>query len=112
MEIWVTLDGAKFTISPDPATVKVGTPVIWRFLANQLAPERIRWTAYFHHGSPFRLQPIEFTTTTQLSSGQHAGATGAAVPEDPKDYKYGVRAENAQTQFKLGDEDPTLIVTL
>ena len=107
MEIWVNFDVGKFTIAPDPATVKVGTPVVWRFLANQSAPERIRWTVYFHHGSPFRVQPAEFVTTTQFSGGQHTGATGAVIPDDAGDYKYGVRAEDAHTQNKLGDEDPT-----
>ena len=112
MEIWVSFDFGKFTVTPDPATVKAGTPLIWRFRSNLAVQDRVRWTVYFYHGSPFRFEPKEISTTTQSAAGQHAGATGTMVPDDPGDYKYGVRAEDAFKQNILGDDDPRLIVTL
>src|SRR5262245_36587599 len=110
MEIWVLFDGQKFTVTPERARVTVGTPVTWRFQANLPQIPRIRWAAFFNHGSPFRFEANEFRTTTQADAGQHTGATGAMPPESPGDYKYGVRAEDTATQNKLGEDDPHLIV--
>jgi hypothetical protein len=112
MEIWVSFDGQKFTISPDPARVKVNTPVIWRFQANQVSTNLIRWTVLFREKSPFQFQAGAFTTTTQSVQGQHSGATGAMAPDKPGDYKYAVRADDALTQSELGEDDPYLTVTL
>lgn len=112
MEVWVSLVGGKFTILPDPARVSVGTPVTWRFQTNGLTNPLVRWTVSFPTHSPFKSSLKEFTTTTQLSGGQHAGATGAMAPDSPGDYKYDVRVEDARTQTQLGNDDPHLIVTL
>jgi hypothetical protein len=111
MEIWVAFDGKTFRLSPDPAVVQSGTLVTWRFQTNKLSSERIRWTVYFQHGSPFRLQASQFTTTTSSTAGQHTGTTGATSADDPGDYKYGVRAEDPLIKHILGDDDPRLIVT-
>jgi len=111
MEIRVSFDGRNFKISPDPARVKAGTLVKWRFHANHLGFDRILWTVFFHHGSPFQFQADEFTTTTQSDQGQHTGTTDEMAPDTPGDYKYGVRSEDARTQHRLGEDDPRLLVT-
>ena len=112
MEIWVTFAGGKFTITPDPARVRVGTPIVWRFLAHQSSPENIRWTVYFSNNSPFFFPTTEIITNTHSIDGQHTGATGAVAPQHPGEYKYGVRTENPQNQETMGDDDPQLVVTL
>lgn len=114
MEVWVSFNSQKFTFAPDPARVKVGTPVTWRVQANGSQSTLIRWTVFFNHGSPLRskLDELTITTTTQSHAGQHTGVTGAIAPNKPGDYKYGVRAEDAQTDEPLGEDDPYLIVTL
>jgi hypothetical protein len=110
MEIWVEFDGNQFRISPDPAVVNSGTPVIWKFQSNTLSNQRIRWEVYFSRGSPFHDQGDRFTTTTTRTFGQHAGATGAMSADDPGDYKYGVRAIDLPSRMLLGDDDPYLEV--
>jgi hypothetical protein len=110
MEIWAEFDGKSWRFHPDPAIVDQGTPITWRFQNTTLLIPRIRWTAYFDHGAPFRTQGDRFSTITSLFFGQHAGSTGTVTADDPGDYKYGVRAEDALSQAVLGDDDPRLIV--
>ena len=112
MEIWVSYDGQQFKFTPDRARVKVGTPVIWRFQADQLRIASTRWTVFFQKGSPFLVKSNEFSTTTSNDLGQQTGATEPLIADTPGDYKYGVRAEDAATQVLLGEDDPYLIVTL
>jgi hypothetical protein len=40
----------------------------------------------------------------------HEGAVGPMTTENPGEYKYGIKVENAETEEQLGDDDPTLIV--
>jgi hypothetical protein len=50
------------------------------------------------------------STITSFIFGQHAGSTGTVTADDPGNYKYGVRAEDALNQVVLGDGAPRLIV--
>lgn len=111
MEIWVEFNGGRWHFSPDPATVARGTPVIWKFQTNTLPVQKILWTAYFDHGSPFGDQGNRFITNTVISAGQHVGTTGAMSADEPGDYKYGVRADDVLGGTTLGDDDPRLIVS-
>jgi hypothetical protein len=111
MEIWVEFDGAKWSFSPDPAVVSRGTPIMWRFRSIALSIPQVLWTVYFTHGSPFRSQGTQFTTTTANFVGQHTGTTGSVTADDPGEYKYGVRAQDVSNQSTLGDDDPRLVVT-
>jgi len=122
----------KIVVSPDPAEVWVGNPIVWRFEAKSMQVRRIRWTVYFHRprllstlAAPFhfwrwllfRRRGIPFfpgvgtelSSTTQ-AAGAHEGTIGPATPESPGEYKYGVRVENAETGATLGDDDPILLV--
>jgi hypothetical protein len=110
MEIWVEFDSSirKFRVSPNPAIVKRGTSITWRFRADNFSGPGILWTVYFDQGTPFAQSM--FTTGSAISNGQHTGATTAKSADKPGDYKYGVRAQDSSTKNKLGDEDPILRV--
>jgi hypothetical protein len=114
MEIWVEFDSStkKFRTMPDPAIVSKGTPVNWRFRTdNTEGPARIRWSVYFHNGSPFGTYTIDIPTFSGRITGQHIALTATMFADDPGDYKYGVKAENASTGALLGEDDPKLEVT-
>jgi hypothetical protein len=111
MEIWVTFAHGKLICSPDPAGVQQGTPVTWRFRADELSVPLLRWTVYFNHSSPFSGQVNQLTADTIPVSGQHTRTTGAMSADKPGDYKYGVRVVDSSNQQTLGDDDPRLIVT-
>ena len=102
--------GAPLTISPDPATVKVGERVVWRMsFSEREMSERLKWTIYFENGRhPFETLP-EGSWSIEADSAQESEFTcGPATT--PGDYKYGVRVENASTGAQLSDDDPRLIV--
>lgn len=118
MEIWVEFLDGKWRISPDPAEVKHGMPVLWRFRAEGLGAHRVRWSVHFKK-SPFKPQPGSAaggpftiaTETTQNENGQHTGSSSSTNTDNrPGDYKYDVRAQDAETDETLGNEDPRLIV--
>jgi len=112
MEIWVEFDGEKrkFNISPEPAVAKRGTPVMWRFQANNLSTvPQIRWVIHFGSSSPFGALNT-LTTKSSESAGQHTAATGPTPTDVVGDHKYAVRAVDPSTEDKLGDDDPYLRV--
>jgi hypothetical protein len=115
MEIWVEFDRltAKFRTSPEPATVKRGTPVKWRFRTdNSQETARIRWSVYFKpESNPFGYQRPIFSTLSGEADGQHSATTGIVFADTPGDYKYGVRAEDMSTEKELGNDDPWLKVS-
>jgi len=110
MEIWVEFNGKDWRTTPDPAVVKRGELVSWRFQANGVHNRPIRWLIYFDKRSPFGRQGNRLSTTTVPRSDQHVGMTEAKAADEPGEYKYGVRAEDLQEEVTLGDDDPRLIV--
>lgn len=110
MEIKVKFDHGKFTFLPDPAIVRRGTLVNWRFQANGLPFPQLEWVVYFNEGSPFRGQGAQIVVDTPAVDGQHIGTSPEMSADDPGDYKYGVRVVDATNQQTLGDDDPRLIV--
>jgi hypothetical protein len=112
MEIWVEFQDGKWRTSPDPAKVKLGAPIAWRFRADQLAVGRAKWSVHFDK-SPFTAAGGSFTlstSTTQDENGQHAGTSPIIDARKPGDYKYSLLAQDADTEETLGSEDPRLIV--
>ena len=117
MEIWVEFQNKEWRISPDPAKVKLGTPVSWRFRATGLGVRRVKWTVVFHK-SPFKHSPkanpggpfVVSTETIPNENGQHIGTSPTTIADTPGDYKYDVRAENGENAEPLGNEDPYLSV--
>jgi hypothetical protein len=106
-EIQVNLSNTHVLISPDPAIVKVGDKLIWK-LGSGL-PVKLRWTVYFHHGSPFAREegyPHRFEASEEARLAQ----LGPFSAEDPGDYKYGIRVEDPADDKKLADDDPRLVV--
>jgi hypothetical protein len=108
--------GESAIVSPDPAIVCVGEPVIWNvhFDTTNLRSGpfrfrmRFRWRIYFRDGiHPFEVDPgrSEHVTDTDQSM---LIASGNA--QKPGDYKYGVLIGNADTGDVLSDDDPRLIV--
>jgi len=83
----VTFDGRHWQISPDPAEVPAGTTVRWGFYGQRLSVP-LRWTGYFHHGTPFRPWRTTFTvrteveTATDTPSGRRR-ASGTAKKDPP-----------------------------
>jgi len=114
MVILVEFDGHKWSVSPDPAIVQIGTPIQWRFRTQGAPVSAIDWTVYFDQGSPFGKQSrVIVTSVGQIVSGvhfNHTDTTSAVVANQAGDFKYGVRAEDARTGQQLGDDDPRLIV--
>jgi hypothetical protein len=126
MDISVGLDDHRWSISPDPAEVRIGTPVFWVLHSNRSLYSRLIWKIYFNHGTPFAGLPGPFFATTINRRGEgealrnlglrltqeadHQGAVGPVVPTEPGDYKYGVEVRNAETGEVVGDDDPRLIV--
>jgi hypothetical protein len=110
MEIKVTFDHGRLTFSPDPAIVRRGTLVSWRFQTNELPFPQLQWVVYFNKGSPFRDQGDQFITDTPVFGGKHIVTSPEMSADDPGDYKYGVRVVNSANQHELGDDDPRLIV--
>jgi hypothetical protein len=118
MEIVVSLKNGKLSFAPDPAYVSVGELVNWRFRSPIMLPLRrqlpleIRWTIYFPVDLPFRFVGGEILITTKEDPqrGSHDGATPPVSADQPGDYKYGVRAQDAATSAVIDDEDPRLIV--
>lgn len=123
MKISVRFDGQNWSTDPYVASVRRGTPIEWAFESPGLPSQNVQWTAYFDHGSPFRLPLPEFSISTTASpplvhSGtsarpllQHSGVTSAVYADDPGDYKYGVRATDLERHSLLGDDDPYLRVS-
>jgi hypothetical protein len=133
VDITIVFKDGKWTVHPDPATVKVGTPITWLVRMRSSLVPLLRWIVYFDHGSPFKFNRLRVATrNTELGTAlirdggardalknagvstdeiaDHDGVIGPISPEEPGDYKYGVRLENAETGERMGDDDPRLIV--
>jgi len=103
----VTLSRTGRLSYPERTVVNAGDKLIWKFSSED--DNKIRWTVYFHHGSPFikepgyphRFEAFEVARNVQL---------GPFSADEPGDYKYGLKAENAVSEAKLADDDPRLIV--
>ncbi len=110
MEIKVTFDHGRLVFNPDPAYVNRGEPVSWTFSAGAVV-RPLRWTVYFHRGSPFRHHATDLIVDTASHLARHSGRTSSMSADDPGDYKYGVRLDDATTKAVLADDDPWLIVS-
>jgi hypothetical protein len=114
IEITVTFDHGGLVFSPDPAIVRRGEAVSWRFQASTLPASPLQWTVYFNKGSPFHAQDHshihQFTARTPSVGRQQIATSQAMSADDPGEYKYGVRVVDAINQTTLGDDDPWLIV--
>jgi hypothetical protein len=114
MLITVTYDDHKWTISPDPANVSIGEDVEWQFETRQAPYSAMRWTVFFDEESPFqgtsKLSIISKGRATIGSQSNHLIVTKPAVVNKEGDFKYGVQAEDANTDKFLSEDDPWLIV--
>jgi len=119
MDVVVKFDGRRWVISPDPVKVKVGTAIRWVFNGPNCPYPRLRWTVYFHHGTPFGPWQTVWTIDTNATNqdgafsekeGDHKGATASPSPSEPGEFKYSVKVENRDDHTILGDDDPKLIV--
>jgi hypothetical protein len=134
VNITVTFEDGKWTVDPDPADVNVGTRITWLVRVKRSSVSLQRWTVYFDHGTPFRKADRIAVTTRNTQLGailirdasardalkqagvptdvivDHQGVIGPVSAEEPGDYKYGVRLEDAESGEKIGDDDPRLIV--
>lgn len=120
MEIWIEFNQGKWRITPDPAKIHRGGPILWRFRGDSLNARRVRWTIYFDNDHPFsigadlgaiRAARLAIATETfRLPDGQHVGTSPTVTADEPGHYKYGVRSQDMDEERELGDEDPVLIV--
>lgn len=120
MDIQVTFDGRVWKVAPDPAKVRVGTVVRWLMMGKNCPYPRLRWTVYFHHGTPFRPWRTCFTVSSEVEmpsdtpsepEGEHTGIAEAGPVTQQGEYKYAVMVENPEDGTTLGNDDPRLIVT-
>lgn len=122
MRVRAVLRGHLVLVEPDPVEVLVGEPLYWEFVSTGPQP-RIRWEVYFQRGSPFSAGIKSLTAQTVFSyvppgplvpnlGIMHYGLSPSVVATTPGDYKYGVRAEDADTGVPIADDDPRLIVRI
>lgn len=127
MDITVDFDDYRWSISPDPAEVRIGTPIFWIVRSKRSPFARLTWKIYFNHGTPFRggvPGPFLVVTINRHPKGEllripglrltqapdHEGAVGPVLPTEPGDYKYGVEVRNAETDEAISNDDPKLVV--
>lgn len=120
MEIWIEFNDGKWRITPDPAKIKRGTPILWRFKADNLNARLVRWTIHFDNRHPFAIianrrpalatRLAIATETFRLPDGQHVGTSPTIATDEAGHYKYSVRSEDIDEERTLGEEDPMLIV--
>lgn len=108
MDISVIFDDGLWRTFPDPAIVRRGSSVTWRFLSMR-SEDALAWEVYFGR-APFLKEQSLIVTSFRNQNGQHA-ADVTADAEKPGDYKYGVRVADAKSGEPIGDDDPRLIVT-
>ena len=117
IHIWGRLGETR--ISPDRAEVDIGEPVGWLIEVDggprsrrELVVSRVAWQIYFEGPSPFRERSYDVTTEVDRDAQQlvHRVMIDAGEGAEPGDYKYGVRAVNAQTRQALSDDDPYIVV--
>jgi len=120
VEIWIEFNRGGRRVSPDPARVRLGAPLWWRFRCDDIYARRLRWTIYFTKGHPFAFggdpsaivpSSLVFATETfRLTDRQHVGTSPVITADVPGEYKYGVRLEDLDENREIGDEDPFLEV--
>lgn len=122
MRVRVILKGRNSILfEPDPVRVLVGEPLYWEFVS-ALPNPRIKWEVYFQHSNPFGPALKSLTAETAFApvapagpvglipSPTHHGLSPSVVATMPGDHKYGVRAQDANTQQTLADDDPQLTI--
>lgn len=118
MRVRAILNGQSILIQPDPVRVLVGEPLYWEFVS-ALPNPRIKWEVYFQHSAPFDPALKSLTAETAFApagpvgpipSPTHHGLSPSVVATMPGDHKYGIRAQDANTQQTLADDDPLLII--
>jgi hypothetical protein len=114
MRVRAILEGNKILVRPDPVFVLAGEPVHWE-LVSRSRNARINWEIYFEHDTPFgrNLKSLIAATafdSRRFSDAMHYGLSPSVMAIAPGDYKYGVRAQDAETEETLADDDPHLIV--
>ena len=118
MRVRAILEGQSILVQPDPVRVLVGEPLYWEF-ASALPNLRIKWEVYFQRSTPFGPGLTSLTAETavipagpvgSILSLRHRGLSPSVVATTQGDHKYGVRAQDANTQQMLADDDPVLII--
>ena len=119
MDVQIIFDGRYWKTSPDPVEVKVGEPLRWMISGVNCPFPHLRWTIYFYKGAPFAPWQTAFATLTHAvdkegklteQGGDHKGEIKSPESQNPGEFKYGVKVENADDGVTLGDDDPKLIV--
>jgi hypothetical protein len=136
MDITVTFQEGRWVTDPNPAIVAIGTKVRWIVRAPRSEIQRLRWTIKFAARSPFHgdsqslnletnnthlgrnganlfrefVQRLRDLGLTEDALVDHRGTTPAQPTEEPGQYKYDLRVENAENDELVGGEDPVLIV--
>ena len=135
MNITITFQDGRWKTDPNPAIVPVGSRVRWIIRAPKSQFPKLRWLIKFGTVSPFadRHELVIETRYTGLGGDRqgrmrelmhlledldiveeimvdHRGASEEVSAENPGDYKYDLRVENAETGEAIGHEDPLLFV--
>lgn len=101
----------KIKVDPDPAVVKVGTPVQWHFVVSGIqAHTKLRWEVYFDHTNPFTWTVRSLETSGDAEQADQVGVVFGGEAQKPGDHKYGVRVFHSDSGESLGDDDPRLVV--
>ena len=104
VRITVSIGKGGILVNPDPAKVRLRQRVEWHISLLQGVPDA-KVTIYFSTATPFEWAaeegPLQITGPPLLIE---------ARPNEPGDYKYGIRALAARTGQTIADEDPHLIV--
>jgi hypothetical protein len=101
--ITINWAGQQITVSPEPATVQVGTTVLWR-LRPTSSP--VRCIVEFAQQTPFANAARRF----QIDDGSQDAAPVGGLVEQEGQYKYSVAVHNAGQSIPLAEDDPHLIV--
>jgi hypothetical protein len=102
----VVFDGRSLRAAPDPAEVRAGTEVVWRFRSLLQSHAPVRWIIRFDRGSPFRDDHFVASATLDKEA-----ETKPETPEDPGEWKYSIQLRDVASGKDLADEDPILKVT-
>ena len=84
VDITVTFADGKLHTVPERAVVRLGTRITWLFRAPQLSAPSARWTIYFNHGSPLRLQRgVSASALTQMLVSTRNTQLGTITNKNP-----------------------------
>lgn len=127
----ITLENNRLKVSINPIILKKGDKLefeVWSNFTNSEFPVskdfRLKWEIYFENGSPFRnsdlqeqIRNFDFITESSESIfrfrelNHHAGIMELGKAEKKGEYKYGIKATNADNEDdELDDFDPLIIV--